>query len=230
MIAPLRITVIMIVLFQMAGISKTFAAEPAVFRGQVVDVEGKAVKGAELFIYSSPDTRRPADFISERTDEDGHFSISLSAGKRWAVARLRRGDKYGPLMAGDKHSGEPVEIEAEAGKELIMDFTVAGIMDAARLANKKSEDFVKIEGRILNRQGAPVQMYYVIADKKNNPFKIPDYISSWTDKAGHYALYLRKGEYIIGYADKFPPDGYIVYKELKIGSDKNNFDIVVEKE
>lgn len=228
MISPLEITVIMIVLFQVAGISRTFSAEPAVFRGQVVDVEGKAVKGAELFIYSSPDIRRPADFISERTDEGGHFSISISAGKLWAVARLRRGDKYGPLMAGDKHSGEPVEIGAEAGKELIMDFTVADIRDAALLADKRSEDIIKIEGRFLDKLGTPMQMYYVIADKENNSFEIPDFISSWSDDAGHYALYLPKGRYMIGWTDKFPPHSYSVFKELIVESDWDNFDIVVE--
>lgn len=238
-----KIAVIIIAAFLLFGIRKTFAIETTVFRGQVFDVEGNAVKGAEIFIYNSSDTRRPADFISDRTDNDGHFTMTLPAGKYWVVARLRRGDKYGPLMVGDKHSGEPIDIWFKAGRELEMNFKVADIRDAASLTRKTREDYIRMSGRLVDKNGIPIQMYYVIADRKGrdtslNPLLIEggdshlnemsDFISSWSDEAGHYALYLPKGKYIIGYTDKFPPLSYSIYKELIIESGKDNFDIAVE--
>ncbi len=224
-----KIAVIIIAAFLLFGIQKNFAIETTVFSGQVFDVEGKAVKGAEMFIYNSSDTRRPADFISARTDEKGHFNIMLPSGKYWVVARLRKGDKYGPLMVGDKHSGEPVEIVFEANGELEMTYTVADIRDAARLVKKTREDYFKIAGRVVDKQGAPVKMHYVIADKTTPPSEFPDFISSWTDEAGHYIIYLPGGKYVIGYADKFPSQSYNVYKELEVETDKSDFDIIVEE-
>ncbi|MBI5099948.1 MAG: carboxypeptidase regulatory-like domain-containing protein [Nitrospirae bacterium] len=238
-----RIALILIALMQSFGVQKVIAVDTAAFRGQVFDVEGNAVKVAEIFIYNSPDTRRPADFISGRTDDDGHFTMTLPSGKYWAVARLRRGDKYGPLMVGDKHSGEPVDIWVKADRELEMNFKVADIRDAASLTRKTREDYLRMSGRVVDKNGMPIQMYYVIADRKGrdtslNPLlteggdshlnEMSDFISSWSDEAGHYALYLPKGKYIIGYTDKFPPRSYSIYKELIIESGKDNFDIVVE--
>ncbi|MBI5410095.1 MAG: carboxypeptidase regulatory-like domain-containing protein [Nitrospirae bacterium] len=248
----LKIAVIIIAAFLLPGIQEAPAVETTVFKGQVFDVEGKAVNGAEMFIYNSVDTRRPADFISARTDEDGHFSMTLPPGKYWAVARLRKGEKYGPLMVGDKHSGEPVEIKLGDNEGLELNFTVADIRDAARLMKKTREDYMKVTGRIIDKNGVPVKMYYVIADRKGgdtplNPLliegkssplekgdaggfegKFPDFISAWTDDEGRYTIYLPKGKYFIGYADKFPSQGYNVYNELTVESDKDNIDIVIK--
>ena len=74
------------ILFSAAPIySSTAAVEKLILKGNVTDVEGEAVRGAEIYIYDSPDTRRPADFISARTGISGGFSISLAAGRYWAV-------------------------------------------------------------------------------------------------------------------------------------------------
>ncbi|MBI4826976.1 MAG: carboxypeptidase regulatory-like domain-containing protein [Nitrospirae bacterium] len=223
-----KIVAILIVISLFFGIGKATAVETTIFKGHVFDVEGDVVKGTEIFIYNSPDTRRPADFISGRTEEDGYFSITLPFGKYWAVARLRKDDKYGPLLIGDKHSGEPVEIEVEAGKELVMNFTVVDIRDAGRLSKKTGEDYLRISGRIIAADGKPVKQVYAVANRTNPAPDIPDFLSAWTDMYGRYTLYLPKGKYYIGYDDEFPMHSYRVYKELIMESDKDNFDIVVE--
>ena len=39
------------------------AAEPAVLEGMIFDIDEKPVASAEIYIFDSPDVKRPADFI-----------------------------------------------------------------------------------------------------------------------------------------------------------------------
>jgi hypothetical protein len=224
----IKITIIMFIV--MLSYNSSIAVEKAFFNGQVLDVDGKAVKGAEIFIYNTPDTRRPADFISSRTDVQGRFNMILPTGKYWAVARLRKGEKYGPLMIGDKHSGEPVEIELVANEEFDQDFIVVDIRESARLHKKTRQDFLKLRGRIIDKEGKPLKNTYAIANRARELSEIPDYISAWTDDEGHYTLYLPAGTYFIGYALEFPPgrDVYII-RELHLISELTDLDIAAEQ-
>ncbi len=223
----MKTVVVMIILI--LSFSTVVALETAVLKGQVLDVEGKAVKGGEIFIYNTSDTRRPADFISARTDASGKFKITIPSGKYWAVARLRHGEKYGPLMPGDKHSGEPVEVEIGAGEEFVEDFTVIDLRDAARMIRKTREDYFKVEGRILDGKGAPLSNVYAVAGREKEIAGMPDYLSAWTDETGRYSLYLPAGTFILGYAAEFPPGEKIyVYREIHITAGIKDLDIVVD--
>ncbi len=205
------------------------ALENSVLKGRVTDVDGKAVKSAELFIYRTTDTRRPADFISARTDTLGRFSMTVPAGKWWAVARLRKGEKYGPLATGDKHSGEPLEIELEAGKVIEKDFKIADIREAARLVRKTREDYYKLTGRIIDHKGAPVAYVYAIAARSKDMPEIPAYVSAWTDEKGEYTLYLSPGKYFTGYAGEFPlRSHYRITGEITIEGERNSYDITID--
>jgi hypothetical protein len=207
------------------------ALEKAILKGQVLDVEGKVVKGAEIFIYNTPDTRRPADFISARTIIHGRFSITIPSGKYWAVARLRKGEKYGPLTIGDKHSGEPFEIELDAGEEFVHDFTVVDIREAARLVKKTREGYFKLKGRIIDKRGIPVKNVYAISNREKDLKYIPDYLSAWTGEQGHYTIYLPRGKYYVGYASEFPPDShYRIVREIDMEAERGSFDIMVDTE
>jgi hypothetical protein len=205
------------------------ALENTVLKGRVTGVDGKAVKGAELFIYRTSDTRRPADFISGSTDSSGQYIMTVPAGKWWAVARLRKGEKYGPLAVGDKHSGEPLEIELEAGVKLEKDFKIADIREAARLVRKTREDYYKLTGRIIDHKGAPVANVYAIAARGKDMPEVPAYVSAWTDEKGEYTLYLPPGKYFTGYAGEFPPpSNYSMTGETTIERERNSYDITVE--
>lgn len=209
-------------------INPASALDYAILKGSVTDVDGNAVKGAELFIYKTTDTRRPADFISGGTDSSGEYIMTVPAGNWWAVARLRTGDKYGPLATKDKHSGEPIEIELEAGGEHEKDFKIADIREAARLVRKTGEDHYKLSGRIIDHNGAPVPDVYAIASRSKDLPEIPAYLSAWTDKTGEYTLYLPPGEYFTGYAGEFPPQSIYLYGgEITIEGEVNNYDIRV---
>lgn len=176
------------------------------FTGTVTDGAGRAVKDAEIFIYDSATIRRPADFITPRTGNDGVFSIRLPGGKYWTVARVRKGDKFGPLLPGDRHSGEPAEIDPANDPEVRLDFTVADIREAAQNRPKTREDYFRLSGRILDREGKPVGNAYVFARDETAAERVPSYISSWSDERGEYVLFLPQGKHLVRGALQFPPE------------------------
>ncbi len=104
------------------------------------------------------------------------------------------------------------------------------LRDAARMIKKTREDFFKLEGRVLDRKGAPLKNIYVIANRKREMSGMPDFLSAWTDEEGHYSLYLPAGKYFIGYAVEFPPVEKLYFsRELDINAEKKDFDIVVDE-
>jgi len=206
--------------------SGAVSGNSSVFKGSVNDVSGRAAGGTNIYIYNSPDVRRPADFIAP-TGKDGRFHIALPSGKYWAVARFKRSDGFGPLMSGDKHSGEPMEIALVSGAELDVEFTIKDLNDAVSSRRKTRDDIIKIEGRIIDINGRPVNMAYAIANRNDKGAVIPDYLSSWTDAEGHYVLYLPRGKYHLGYAFKFPPgQNYVEVREMLLEADRSDLDIV----
>lgn len=186
--------------------SMSVAAGDFLFTGTVTDGAGKPVTDAEIFVYDSAAIRRPADFITPRTGRDGIFKIRLPQGKYWAVARVRKGDKFGPLLPGDRHSGEPAVVEPGNDAEVSLDFTVADIREAAQSRKKTREDYVRLTGRVLDHDGKPVAGAYVFATEGASGDGIPPYISRWTDEWGEYVLFLPAGKYAVRPAREFPPE------------------------
>ncbi|MBI4698144.1 MAG: carboxypeptidase regulatory-like domain-containing protein [Nitrospirae bacterium] len=206
----------------------SFSAETVVFKGKVIDAEGRPVKGAEVFLYDNNNIRRPADFISSKTDNEGRFNMAVPPGKYLAVSRLRSSEKYGPLLPVDKHSGEPVEIELELGKEIAYEFKVSNLKEAAEMMRKNREDFFKLSGRVLDKDSAPVKDIYAFAYTGLEPSEVPDYLSAWTDDSGNYTIFLPAGEYSVGYASAFPLDRVNIYKKITVTGDNINLDIIID--
>ncbi len=203
------------------------AEDVSLLKGRVTDVGGKGADGARVFVYNSPDVRRPADFISSPADKNGLFRLPLPPGKYWAVARLKKTEGFGPLMPGDKHSGDPVEIELGPGREVSTDFTVADLREAIMSRTRTSEGPVKISGKIVGSDGSPLRRAYVFANAKEKEPGIPDYVSSWADEEGRFTLYVPKGRYYVGSALEFPPGrDYLIYKEMTLDTDKAGIVIV----
>jgi hypothetical protein len=206
------------------------AVETSLLKGKVTDFEGRPVEGAVIFIYQSANTRRQPDFASPKSDKEGRFSITLSPGRYWALARVKKDEEMGPVLSGGKHSGEPAEIDMTGMGDFEKDFVVADIREVARMSARTRQDVVRIAGRILESDGRPARMAYAIANSSDNLSEVPDYLSGWTDETGYYALYLPRGKYHIGAAASFPPGkGNLPFKEMIIECDKKDLDIIVNK-
>ena len=118
-------------------------------KARVSDIEGRPMEGAKLFLYDSSNVRRPADFISSLSDRAGQIQIVLPPGKYWVVARFKSDGKYGPLMPGDKHSGEPLEVDMTAsGVEA--DFVVADIRELGQKKRASATDALRLKGRVID--------------------------------------------------------------------------------
>lgn len=199
----------------------------AIFRGQIVDTANKPVTGAEVYIFDSQNVKRPADFISSPTSSDGLFRIELPQGHYWTMAIVRSGvNTFGPLGIKDKHSGEPLEIDLTVKNKLSHDFTVLDLREAARANQKRSGTIIKISGIILNANGLPVKMAYVMADPHKKFGDLPQYISTWTEADGRYILFLPKGKFFIGTNKDFPPpNDYYLHREVEFDRDTNGVDL-----
>lgn len=180
-------------------------AEAALIRGRVVDVEGRPLAGVKLFVYDSANVRRPATFISPPSAADGATVITVPPGIYRVVARIKKDDSYGPLMPGDKHSGEPAVMDLTTEAELEQEFTVADIRDLGRRRQAIAVDSVRLSGLILDSDGKPVANAYVFASAVRDGSRIPDYISAWTGEDGRYAIIVPAGhKHYVGSATRFP--------------------------
>ena len=225
------IFLLILLLFFAGRVSLLQAAEPGVLEGRVLDIAEQPVADAEVYIFDSPDVKRPADFISNRTGADGLYRVLLPRGNYWAVAILRQGGgRFGPLAYGDKHSGEAVAVELGSGVRRSIDFVVVNLREAARKHQKKSEDLIRVTGKLLHGSGEPAAMAYAMAHRMDQFGTLPDYISTWTGADGEYSLYLPPGRYYLGASLGFPPKhGYTLKVEQQFIEDTGNVDLVVDK-
>ena len=220
------LVVLLLLIMSAPGLGQ--AEDNFIFRGQIVDTANNPVAGAEVYVFDSNKVKRPADFISNRTVTDGFFKVELPQGHYWVMAIMRvSGGSFGPLGKDDKHSGEPIEIGSAGKAELIKDFTVMDLREAARANQKRSETVYKISGRILNAAGLPVTMAYALADSHRQLGDVPRYLSTWTESDGRYVLFLPKGKYYIGGAKDFPlKSDYIPSKEVDFTKDTEGVDLI----
>jgi hypothetical protein len=181
-------------------------AQPAVIKAMVRDIDGKPAEGVKIFLYESANVRKPADFISAQSDKNGRVIVMVPAGTFWAVARFKKDALYGPLMPGDKHSGDPVEVECSDLSETEVGFVIADIREVGQKKRTSNADTIKLWGRVIDKEGVPVAHAYVFANKTREIEYIPEYLSAWTDEGGNYTLFLPAGASLfVGSARQFPP-------------------------
>ena len=219
--------VVSLILLLTVDFSPALAEEHTALKGRGSDAEGQAVEGAMVFVYDKPDVKKPADFISSPTAKDGLFQLVLPPGKYWLVARLKKAGGFGPLTLGDRHSGEPTEVELLSGGEVTINFIVADIKEAIKIKTSTRERPYKISGRILDEKGTPVSGVYAIAHRDEKLSGMPDYLSAWADSDGRYTLYVPRGTYYIGSAISIPPgQDYFLNERITIEGDKADLNLM----
>jgi hypothetical protein len=203
------------------------AAGPLSLKGRILDGSGQPVAGAEVYVFNSANVKRPADFISERSGSDGHFQLTLPPGRYWTMAIQRQGTaRVGPLGPSDRFSGEPLLFEGGDDKQLVNDFTIISLKEAALRNHKRNEELIKVTGRILDPSGVPVAGAYAMADPSPSG-QLPLYLSTWSEADGLYTLFLPKGKIFLGVARVFPPgNDYHLNREAEFNDDAVGEDLL----
>lgn len=203
----------MMILFPTASLQ---AAENITLQGRVTSLSGEPVADAEIYVYSSKNTRRPADFISPKTGNSGAYRLTLPKASYWAVARVKKGERFGPLQPGDKHSGEPIMVEPDTEAIVSQNFSVADMQELAQNRAKGREELLEVSG-LISRNDKPLAGYYLFAKTDWISATNPDYFSAWTDVSGRYSIKLPPGRYFLGAATVFPPtDKSTKLKEIEL--------------
>jgi hypothetical protein len=187
----------------MLPLASAAASENMTLQGKVTTLSGEPAANAEIYIYTTKNTRRPADFISPKTGSSGIYRLILPKAPYWAVARVKKGERFGPLQPGDRHSGEPIKIEPDSESPISQDFSIADMQELAQSRLKGREELIEISG-ILSSSSKPLAGYYVFAKADRLSVTNPDYFSAWTDTSGRYNIKLPPGRYFLGAATLFP--------------------------
>jgi len=187
------------------SINSGICSDTFTLQGKITSLGGDPAADAEVYLYLSKNTRRPADFISPKTGVNGTYRLVLPRAEYWAVARVKTGERFGPLMPGDRHSGEPVRISPDGESELTQDFIVADMQELAQKREKSREELVELSGSLTDAEGRPVAGAYVYARTGMLTATLPEYFSAWTDESGKYRMKLPPGHYYLGSASTFPP-------------------------
>lgn len=191
-----------------------------ILQGIVTTLSGDPLPDAEVYLYSTSNTRRPADFISPKTGKNGLYRMILPKAAYWGVARIKKGERFGPLMPGDKHSGEPVKIDPDTEASLTLNFTVADMQELAQRREKGREELMEISGTV-SFNGKGVAGAYVYARTGRITATLPEYFSGWTDATGEYRLKLPPGSYLLGCDRIFPPsENSNNHREIEITTGK----------
>jgi len=181
------------------GADSTFTLQ-----GVIRTVSGAPVPDAEVYAYATSNTKRPADFISPKSGKDGVYRLVLPNATYWVIARIKKGERYGPLLPGDKHSGEPVKVDPGTETAFTLDFTVADMQELAQRREKGREELLEIAGTVTNN-GKGVAGAYVYARVGRITATLPEFFSGWTDASGKYRFKLPPGNYFLGCSTSFPP-------------------------
>lgn len=196
-------------------------------KANIADIAGRPVAGAKLFLYDSPAVRRPADFISPLSDSAGRLQIELPPGRYWVVARYKADGKYGPLLPGDRHSGEPLEVDLSGGGAEA-DFVVADIREIGQKKRAGATDALRLKGLVVDTQGLPVARAVVYANRSREFNEVPEFISVWTEEDGRYELFLPPDDsYYLGTSRQFPLQPQALPPKL-LAIDGKKIDIAID--
>jgi len=154
----------------------------------VVQYEGGAVERSYLYLYSTADKgfKGPGDRLIPL--ENGSFDLSLPEGDYYVIARKRRrGGAYGPLAAGDLFGyfhGNPIRVVAGVKKKIVLPL----IEKRDPLEVVSVEPLWTISGRIVGRDGRPLEGGYVLVYDSKELKGVPAFSSLPTGPDGSFTL------------------------------------------
>lgn len=180
----------------------------AVVTGLLTDHEGTPLGNVEVALYRGESTRRPPDFVSHRSDEQGRYRIVVPPGSYHAVARERLDDdvRFGPIPLDRRHSGDAVPVKIERDDQtLILNLTLSTLKEIAQNRRREQSPLVTLDVRVVDRDGRGIPGATVVAVIPGSRKRFPDHLSPSTNDDGRTTLSLPPGTYDVGATTIFPP-------------------------
>jgi hypothetical protein len=179
---------------------------------ELVEVKGQVVaplEKASLYIYKKGmDLYGPAYAVSNETDREGAFAISLPPGEYVTVVRKRaNGTSVGPVVPGDNRS-DFVPLVVKQGMAALTYSAPLKVGDTRRLTVQEGKSTTGFEGRITDADGNPVEGLRIQVYDHVQMSERPKYVSEKTGPDGSYQMLLPQGgTYYISARDNFggPP-------------------------
>ncbi|MCF6180362.1 MAG: carboxypeptidase-like regulatory domain-containing protein, partial [Geopsychrobacter sp.] len=179
---------------------------------ELVKVQGLVVaplEKASLYIYKKGmDLYGPAFAVSDETDREGHFGISLPEGEYVVVIRKRAsGSTVGPVVAGDNRS-EFIPLQVKKGMTQLNISAPIKIGDKRRLTKQDEKTMTGFSGQITDADGNPIEGLRIQVYDHVQMSERPKYVSEKTGPDGRYKMSLPQGgTYYIAARDNFggPP-------------------------
>ena len=169
----------------------------------LVSSDGVPVPDAIVSAYLRADISiRDLGFgASAPTGPDGSFGIGLPPGRYFLVVRKRAtGETAGPLRKGDYfgyYPANPVEVSPGRITALVIPVTLLKMRNAPFYSGDEAGAI--IEGRILGRDGKPVEGAYAALYANPGMLGRPVFLSDRTGPDGRYAISVREpGRYFLG--------------------------------
>ena len=186
--------------------------QETITKNNLVEVQGQVIvplEKASLYIYKKGmDLYGPAFAVSEETDKDGHFAISLPEGEYVTVVRKRAsGATVGPVVAGDNRS-EFIPMLVKNGMAQLTISAPIKVGDDRRLTKQDDKTLTGFSGRITDADGNPAEGVRIQVYDHVQMSERPKYVSEKTGPDGRYKVLLPEGgTYYIGARDNFggPP-------------------------
>ncbi len=179
---------------------------------ELVEVQGQVtapLEKASLYIYKKGmDLYGPAFAVSDETDRNGSFAISLPEGEYVTVVRKRAdGATVGPVVAGDNRSDFIPLVVKSGMTELALSAPIK-VGDNRRLTTQDEKTQTGFSGQITDADGNPAEGLRIQVYDHVQMSERPKYVSEKTGPDGRYRMLLPTGgTYYIGARDNFggPP-------------------------
>ncbi len=174
--------------------------------GQLL-LTGKPLAEAFIYVYSRGDALTgPAYGQVVRADEQGRFTLQLSAGTFWLAARKRNdGSRVGDPVVGDlkgEYAGNPLVLKTGEQRKLAQ-WSLEPLSEGAKQRRLVDGKFTRtstwLAGRVVDEDGGPVAGIYLFAYRDNRMIGKPNFISAQTGADGKFKIYLENGgEFFVG--------------------------------
>lgn len=205
----LNILVLLVLILSGCG-EQSGPASPSA--NELVEVQGQItapLEKATLYIYKKGmDLYGPAFAVSDESDREGRFAISLPAGDYVTVVRKRvSGATVGPVVAGDNRS-DFIPLKVEKGMAQLNLSAPIKVGDNRRLTKQDEATLTGFSGRIADADGNPVEGVRIQVYDHVQMSERPKYVSEKTGPDGRYQMLLPEGgTYYICARDNFggPP-------------------------